>query len=65
MNWYDPDGGNGAGATVTAGPRGDDPDAMNGNAVMYDAGSAQILMIGGSPSYSVRATSPRGNARSS
>jgi galactose oxidase len=46
MNWYDVDG---AGSVAPAGTRGDDGDAMNGNAVMYDAG--KILTVGGAPSY--------------
>lgn len=46
MNWYTADG---AGSVTPAGDRGDDADAMNGNAVMYDAG--KILTIGGSPNY--------------
>ena len=52
MNWYNINGN----TTVPAGVRGTDPDAMNGAAVMYDAGSAHILMVGGSPSYTVRVT---------
>ena len=46
MNWYDPSG---TGSVTPAGKRGDDSDAMNGNAVMYDAG--KILTIGGAPNY--------------
>jgi galactose oxidase len=46
MNWYSTTG---AGGVTPAGTRGDDHDAMNGNAVMYDAG--KILTIGGAPSY--------------
>jgi galactose oxidase len=46
MNWYSTSG---TGAVAPAGTRGDDGDAMNGNAVMYDAG--KILTIGGAPSY--------------
>jgi galactose oxidase len=46
MNWYTADSG---GSVTPAGDRGDDTDAMNGNAVMYDAG--KILTIGGSPNY--------------
>ena len=46
MNWYDA---NGNGSTTPAGRRGTDSDAMNGNAVMFDAG--KILTVGGSPSY--------------
>jgi galactose oxidase len=46
MNWYSMAG---AGATTPAGVRGQDNDAMTGDAVMYDAG--RILTVGGSPSY--------------
>jgi galactose oxidase len=46
MNWYSTSG---DGDVAPAGTRDDDGDAMNGNAVMYDAG--KILTIGGSPSY--------------
>jgi galactose oxidase len=46
MNWYTTTG---TGGVSAAGTRGDDTDAMNGNAVMYDAG--KILTIGGAPSY--------------
>jgi galactose oxidase len=46
MNWYTTTG---TGAVTKAGTRGDDNDAMNGNAVMYDTG--KILTVGGSPSY--------------
>jgi galactose oxidase len=46
MNWFDTTG---TGGTTPAGPRGDDADAMNGDAVMYDAG--KVLTIGGAPSY--------------
>ena len=46
MNWFNA---NGNGSTTPAGRRGTDGDAMNGNAVMYDAG--KILTLGGSPSY--------------
>ncbi|KAL8791992.1 MAG: hypothetical protein Q9195_005410 [Heterodermia aff. obscurata] len=49
MNWY--------GTTTTtgtqsaAGDRLGDADAMNGNAVMYDAVAGQILTVGGAPNY--------------
>jgi len=46
MNWFNA---NGNGSTTPAGRRGTDADAMNGNAVMFDAG--KILTVGGSPSY--------------
>ncbi len=51
MNWYNP-GGN---TTVPAGPRGASPNAMCGNAVMYDAVNGKILTLGGAPDYGVRA----------
>ena len=50
MNWYNP-GGN---ATKPAGSRGTDANAMNGNAVMYDAVNGKILTLGGAPNYGVR-----------
>jgi galactose oxidase len=46
MNWYSTAG---TGGVTAAGTRGDDADAMTGNAVMYDAG--KILTVGGAPSY--------------
>jgi galactose oxidase len=46
MHWIDTSG---VGSYTDAGLRGDDGDAMNGNAVMYDTG--KILTVGGSPSY--------------
>jgi galactose oxidase len=46
MNWY---GTSGTGSVAAAGTRGDDTDAMNGNAVMYEPG--HILTTGGAPSY--------------
>ncbi|MEV6599885.1 discoidin domain-containing protein [Actinoplanes sp. NPDC051346] len=46
MNWYSTTG---TGGTTPAGTRADDVDAMNGNAVMYDAG--KILTVGGATSY--------------
>jgi galactose oxidase len=39
----------GSGSYTNAGPRGDDASAMNGNAVMYDAG--KILTLGGAVDY--------------
>jgi galactose oxidase len=39
----------GTGSVQSAGLRGDSPDAMNGNAVMYDVG--KILTVGGAPAY--------------
>lgn len=48
MHWYDT---NGAGSVTAAGNRGDDGDAMCGNAVMYDAPAGKILTAGGSTNY--------------
>ncbi|KAF2258474.1 galactose oxidase [Lojkania enalia] len=48
MNWYDTVGN---GMTTGAGNRGDDGDAMNGNAVMYDANAGKILTAGGATNY--------------
>ena len=47
MNWFTNLGG--AGTTTGAGNRG--PTAMNGNAVMYEAG--KILAVGGAPSFAL------------
>jgi galactose oxidase len=46
MNWFDA---NGNGTQSSAGTRGDDQDAMNGDAVMYAPG--KILTSGGAPAY--------------
>jgi galactose oxidase len=46
MNWYDTTG---TGGVTAAGLRAADADAMNGTAVMYDAG--KILSLGGAPHY--------------
>jgi galactose oxidase len=46
LNWF---GTAGNGSSTPAGVRGDDGDAMNGNAVMYDVG--KILKVGGAPAY--------------
>jgi len=46
MHWFDTAGN---GSVTQAGNRGNDSDAMNGNAVMYDVG--KILAVGGAPSY--------------
>lgn len=52
MNWYDTNGnGNVQGAGKRTSNRGDDPDSMNGIAVMFDAPNGYILAAGGSPSY--------------
>lgn len=48
MNWYNPAG---TGSTTKAGARGNDGDAMCGNAVMYDAVAGKILTVGGATSY--------------
>lgn len=48
MNWYTATG---TGAQKPAGLRGTDPDAMNGNAIMYDAVNGKILTVGGAPNY--------------
>ena len=48
MNWYSIPGN----STTPAGLRGTDADAMNGNAVMFDAVAGQIFTTGGSPIYS-------------
>ena len=53
MNWYWPDGN----TTVPAGQRGTDANAMNGNAVMFDAAAGKILTLGGAPNYGVRTPS--------
>ena len=46
MHWIDT---RGSGAIVQAGPRGDDPYAITGGAVMYDVG--RILKLGGAPNH--------------
>ena len=55
MNWYGTLQADGktpsGGSTTPAGPRGDDNDAMCGNAVMYDAAAGKILTVGGATSY--------------
>lgn len=48
MNWYDTVG---TGSVTGAGNRGDDGDAMCGNAVLYDAPAGKILTAGGSANY--------------
>ena len=48
MNWYTMAG---SGTQAGAGVRGNDADAMNGNAVMYDASQGLILAVGGAPDY--------------
>lgn len=48
MNWYNTTGN---GSVTPAGTRGNDNDAMNGNAVLYDAVLGYVLAVGGSPDY--------------
>ncbi|KAL8684845.1 MAG: hypothetical protein Q9218_008108 [Villophora microphyllina] len=48
MNWYTTTG---TGAQKPAGLRSTDGDAMNGNAIMYDALNGNILTVGGAPNY--------------
>ena len=48
MNWYCATG---TGGQLGVGTRASDPDAMCGNAVMYDALNGKILTVGGSPNY--------------
>ena len=55
MNWYDTSGN---GSYYSAGLRGGDPDAMNGNAVMFDAVQGLILTVGGAQNYQVRLEGP-------
>ncbi|KAL9015621.1 MAG: hypothetical protein Q9185_006991 [Variospora sp. 1 TL-2023] len=50
MNWYTATG---TGAQKPAGLRGNDPDSMNGNAIMYDVVNGKILTVGGAPNYQV------------
>lgn len=54
MNWFTTTG---SGSTTSAGVRGDDADAMNGNAVMYDIG--KIFTDGGATAYQNAAASDR------
>ena len=49
MNWYGTT--TATGSQSAAGDRVADADAMNGNAVMYDAVAGQILTVGGAPNY--------------
>lgn len=48
MNWY---GTTSTGSRTAAGLRSTDTDAMNGNAVMYDAAAGKILTVGGALHY--------------
>ena len=54
LNWFSTAG---SGSSTSAGVRGDDTDAMNGNAVMYDIG--KILTVGGAAAYVNSAASNR------
>ncbi len=55
MNWFTTDG---DGTQTSAGLRSDSADAMNGNAVLYDAG--KIITLGGAPDYGEEpGTAPR------
>jgi galactose oxidase len=54
MNWITTSGNGSLAASIQ---RGDDDDAMNGNAVMYDIG--KILTIGGAKNYANGAASKR------
>ncbi|KAL8991925.1 MAG: hypothetical protein Q9169_007527 [Polycauliona sp. 2 TL-2023] len=58
MNWYTTAS---TGGQKPAGLRGTDPDAMNGNAIMYDAVNGKILTVGGAPNY--QDNQATGNAR--
>ena len=49
MNWYKTT--TATGSQLSAGTRGDDADAMNGNAIMYDGLAGKILTVGGAPNY--------------
>ncbi len=51
MHWYDTSG---KGQWYNAGNRTGDGDAMNGNAVMFDAVQGLILTVGGATSYQAR-----------
>ncbi|KAL0938149.1 galactose oxidase precursor [Colletotrichum truncatum] len=51
MNWYGTGNADSLGSQSPAAFRGHNNDAMNGNAVMYDAGRGKILTLGGAPSY--------------
>ncbi|KAL8834088.1 MAG: hypothetical protein Q9170_003924 [Blastenia crenularia] len=58
MNWFTTSG---DGSTTPAGTRGNDVDAMNGNAVMYDAVAGKILTIGGAVDYDGAFTTSNAN----
>ena len=59
MNWYNIPGN----STVPAGPRGNDTDAMNGNAVMFDAVAGHIFTAGGQLIYSGGVRDPNLNLK--
>ena len=48
MHWVNTSG---QGSIISVGNRSNDTDAMNGNAVLYDAVLGKILAVGGAPSY--------------
>ncbi|KAL8945560.1 MAG: hypothetical protein Q9222_007907 [Ikaeria aurantiellina] len=54
MNWFSTSD---TGSTTPAGTRGNDVDAMNGNAVLYDAVAGKILTVGGAVDYDGSPTS--------
>ncbi|KAL8726445.1 MAG: hypothetical protein Q9166_006723 [cf. Caloplaca sp. 2 TL-2023] len=58
MNWFTTDG---QGSTTPAGTRGNDVDAMNGNAAMYDSVAGKILTVGGAVDYDDSSTSANAN----
>lgn len=58
MNWFTTDG---QGSTTPASTRGNDVDAMNGNAVMYDALAGNILTVGGALNYEGSPTTGNAN----
>jgi len=49
MHWINVYGDGGLGLMTSAGPRGSDPDSMNGNASAYDVD--KMLKVGGAPNY--------------
>jgi galactose oxidase len=49
MHWINVYGDGGLGLMTSAGPRGSDPDSMNGNASAYDVD--KLLKVGGAPNY--------------
>jgi galactose oxidase len=49
MHWINPYDQAGKGSITSAGPRGDDPDSMNGNVAAFDVD--MLLKLGGAPDY--------------